>query len=245
MNDSITQIERVKRVCRLKSHWSTLGHPDDLVSVVRCVAKGMTVDAADRMVSFVATTEDLDVDDEVVIAGGVDPKSYFFTNKSVFIDHQYDIANFIGNARRVLPRPDAKSPTAWVVQVRLHKAHQYTPTIMELAADGLIGSSIGFARQEGGRPTADEVKRYSKGGREPAMIARRWEWIEQSITAMPANVSAQAIGFEDAKAIMLDELTTKGRVPRPLAVALGLPDSPKRRMFPTVGRVRAVRTLDI
>ena len=113
-----------------------------------------------------------------------------------------------------------------------------------VAADGLIGSSIGFQRIAGGKPTADEVKRYTRGGREPNMVAREWEWIELSITAMPANVDAQARGFEDAKAAMLDELVSKGRVDRALGVALGLPESRKRVVYPTTEPKRLVVVLD-
>lgn len=239
--DSITRIERVKRVARLADYWGKHGHDGEVVAVVRSHPTTIKADAGENMVSFVATTEAIDVDDEVVIAAGVKADSYFFRNKACFIDHQYDMDNFIGNARRVIPRPDAKSPRSWEVQIRLHKEHRHAPMILGLAADGLIGSSIGFARIKGGKPTDEEVKRYSAGGRQPITITREWEWIEQSIVGMPANVDARAIGYEAAKAAMLDELLTKGTIDRTLAVGLGLPDSPKRRLFPTADPEPAVR----
>ena len=242
--DSVTQIERVKRVVRLKDRFGKEMPDGAVFAVVRNRVQQVKADPGERMVSFVATTEDVDVDDEVIVAAGAKADSYFFRNKSVFIDHQYDMDHFVGNARRITPLPNAGSPTAWRVQVRLHKGHPHTPSILELAGDGLIGSSIGFSRLEGGKPTAEEVKRYTKDGRKPATISRVWEWIEQSIVAMPANVNAQAVGFEDAKAALLDDLATKGRISKGLAVSLGLPATPIRKLYPTAARKRVVVVVD-
>lgn len=230
--DAVTLIERVKRTARLSEWWRSKGHDGAIVAVVRAHPQAVKADEPERMVSIIATTETLDVDDEVVIAAGVRRDSYFFTNKACFLDHNYDMDNFVGNARRIIPRPTDKAPTSWEVQVRLHKDHRHTPMILGLAGDGLIGSSIGFARLKGGKPTQEEIRRYSKGDREPQMITREWEWIEQSFTAMPANVEARSIGYEAAKAALLDELLTKGRIDRALAVGLGLPDSPRRKLYP-------------
>lgn len=245
--DSVSKIERVKRAARLSEFWRTKGHDGEVVAVVRAPAQNVKSEPDQYRITFIATTEAVDVDDEVVIASGVKRNSYFFTNKACFIDHQYDLGSFIGNAARIIPRPGPNSPKAWEVQMRLHKDHQYTPMILSLASDGMIGSSIGFARIAGGRPTPDEVKQYTKGGREPQMITRQWEWIEQSITAMPANVEARSTGFEAAKSAMLDELVTKGTIDRCLAVALGMPESPRRKLYPVADepRRRVIRVVDM
>ncbi len=260
--DSKTKIERVKRAARLHAFWAAKGH-DGVVAVVRSRPVATKATPDERLIRIVATTDRIDVDDEVVIPGGflatakwikdnaqgvgmmpAPADSYFLENKSVFLDHEYDMDHFIGKLRRLHPMKAAGRLTGWEAVVRLHNDHPHTPTVLDLAADGLIGSSIGFQRIAGGKPTADEMKRYTRGGREPSMVAREWEWIELSITAMPANVDAQARGFEDAKAAMLDELVSKGRVDRALGVALGLPESRKRVVYPTTDPKRLVVLLD-
>lgn len=260
--DSKTRIERVKRVARLKDFWTGKGK-DGVVAVVRARPTAVKAVPEENLVQIVATTERIDVDAEVVVATGFlasakwiaqnAPKSgllpsatdsYFLENKSVFLDHQYDMDNFIGKCRRVTPISVGGRATGWYASVRLNKDHRHAATVMDLAADGLIGSSIGFQRIEGGKPTAEEVKRYSRDGREPELVARTWEWIELSFTGMPANVDAQAVGFEEAKSAMLDELVSKGRCSRALGVSLGLPESPTRRLYPVTTPRRRVIMLD-
>ena len=218
----------MKRAARLSEKY---GPRDDGAGLTVVRHKPAQVKATDDgMVRFIATTEAIDVDDEVVVAGGVDRDSYFFKNRSCFIDHQYDMANFIGKARAIIPRPTKDSPTAWEVHIRVQKTHPHAEGILSLAREGQIGSSIGFARLEGGKPTEDEVKRYTRKGREPVAVTRRWEWIEQSITALPANVEAQAIPDEAAK--MLDDAVCRGVCSRELAVRLGLPARERRTLYP-------------
>lgn len=240
LNNTIHKLERVKRAARLTEKFG--GRKDGAVlTIVRSRPNVLKVSDSDTDVRVVAMTEAIDVDDEVVIASGVRPDSYFFRNRSVFLDHTYDIDSHIGNARRFVPRPTKGSPSMWEVHVKLIKDHRHTPKIMDLCRSGDIGTSIGFARLEGGKPTEEELARYTKDGRKPLVVSRSWEWIELSFTAIPANVEAQAIGtdeMEEAKASRLDELVSKGRCPRDLAVALGLPESPKRRLYPTSERPR-------
>lgn len=254
--DSKTKIERVKRAARLHAFWAAKGH-EGVVAVVRARPVATKASPDERLIRIVATTDRIDVDDEVVVPSGflatdrwikanapgvgLRPSaadSYFLENRSVFLDHEYDMDHFIGKVRRLIPMKAGSRLVGWEASVRLHKDHPHTPTVLDLAADGLIGSSIGFQRIEGGKPTADEVKRYTRGGREPSMVARSWEWIELSFTGMPANPDAQSRGFEDAKAAMLDELVSKGRVARALGVALGLPDTPERRVYPVTEPAR-------
>lgn len=261
--DSKTQIERTKRTARLHTFWAEKGH-DGVVAVVRTRPQSVKADVGERLVQIVATTERIDVDDEVVVATGFmasadwirrnAPKaglrpgpsdSYFLENRSVFVDHQYDMGSFVGKMRGLKPIANGGRTTGWEASVRLHKDHQFTPTILEMSADGMIGSSIGFQRIESGKPTEDELKRYTRDGRKPAIISRTWEWIELSFTPMPANVDAQSVGYEDAKRAMLDDLVSKGRCPRALGVAMGLPESPTRRLYPTTEpRRRTVVILD-
>lgn len=239
-NNTIHRLERVKRAARLTEKFG--GRKDGaILTIVRARPNVLKVSDTDTDVRVVAMTEAIDVDDEVVVAGGVRPDSYFFRNRSVFLDHQYDIDSHIGNARRFVAKPTEGNPSMWEVHCKLIKDHRHTKKIMDLCREGSIGTSIGFARLAGGKPTDDEIAKYTKDGREPTVVSREWEWIELSFTAIPANVEAQAIGtdaMEEAKAAMLDDLVSKGRCPRDLAVGLGLPESPRRRLYPTTERPR-------
>ena len=239
-------IESVKQRARLEDYWQKAGGKDTEVSVIRCTRPTVKADAGERLITLVATTEHVDVDDEVIVAAGAAPDSYFFKNRSVFVDHWYDLSSFVGKVRRFIPRPNESNQTSWEVQIRLNKDHPFTPMILSLAEDGGIGSSIGFARLEGGKPTEAEVKQYTgPDGRKPEIITRRWEWIEQSITAMPANVHAQSVGFDAAKSQMLDSYLTKGAISREFAVLLGLPEKKKRVLYPTVTSPKVVHVIDM
>lgn len=241
--DAVTKIERVKRTERLAGKFG-----EHLNGGTACIirARPDAMKASDDgMLVFVATTEALDVDDEVVIAGGVEKDSYFFRNRSCFIDHQYDMDHAIGTLRNRQAIPTASKPSGWKVGIRLNMEHRHAPMILRLAREGSIGSSIGFASIKSGNPTEDETKRYSRGDRSPRRIHRQWEWIEQSITAIPANVDAQAIGFENAKQARLDELVTRGGCPRDLAVSLGMADTPTRRKFAVADTEQARKRLMI
>lgn len=258
MLNTIHKLERVKRAARLTEKF---GDRNDgaVLTVVRARPNVLKVSDTDTDVRWVATTDGIDVDDEVVVPSGlmvskewlhkhapqvkdITPSSrdsYFLNNRACFLDHQYSYEDCIGHMRRVTPKAVLGETVAWIVSVKLRADHKHTKGVMDMAREGLIGASIGFARLEGGRPTEEELAKYSKDGREPTVVSRSWEWIETSATFIPANVEAQAIGtdaMEDAKAAMLDEMVSKGRCPRDLAVSLGLPESPRRRLYPTTER---------
>jgi hypothetical protein len=228
--DTLTKHATLERRARLKK---ALGREGDsrpyLTSLERRATKALP-DAG--IVQFVAMTEAVDMDDDVVLAGGVDRDSYFFTNKSVFVDHAYDLSNLIGKARRIIPRPSLDGVKQWDVHVRLLKDHPHSASILELAEEGLIGSSIGFAAKEFGPPSEKELAAYTSGPKSPRRIVRSWEWLEQSITAIPANVEAQAIGHEAAKHLLLEGLVSDGRISRDLAGSLGAPEMTERSLWP-------------
>ena len=209
---------------------------DARIIVVRNRVKGITLDDSDPdhgpMVEVIANTDRVDLDDEVIVPSGAVASSYFFKNRSVFVDHEYAYERAVGKARYFNPYPSKADHRQWRVGIR-HRPKGENPLsddIRELALRGEIGTSIGFAEIDGGPPTEDEAKVYTKHGRAPKRVTRAWEWLELSYTFMPSNADAQALGVsgvEDAKCAALDDYATKGIISVATAKSLGLPTRTK------------------
>jgi hypothetical protein len=232
--DAKAKLEKVERVARLRTKFAPMMGDDAPLSVAGGRARVLKADPIQNLVVFTATTDDIDEDDEVVIPGGAKAGSYFFKNRSVFVDHRYDFDYFVGKMRYAELRPTKANATHWEVGVRLREGSPYSRDIMALAEEDGVGCSIGFERVESGKPTPAEKSRYSKGGRVPDRITREWDWVELSVTAIPMNPVAQSVGTSDARSTMLDRMLTAGKLSRAGAVAFGLPESPKRKMYPIV-----------
>lgn len=202
----------------------------DPIGVRGSFGKDAVVDTenGNRDLILVATTDDIDLDDEVVVPGGADT-SYFFQNRSIFVDHQYDVTRCVGKLRKAIAYPSASNHRAWKVRVSVANT-EIGDDVLEIARVGGIGSSIGFKPIDMGPPTEAESVKYAKGDAVPGSIVRTWKWLELSITAMPCNVACQGggVALDDSKAGLLDELVTKGAIRRATAAAFGLPDAPKR-----------------
>jgi hypothetical protein len=80
---------------------------------------------------------------EVVVPDGAKADSYFFKNKSVFVDHRYDFDYFVGKMKYTNLRPTKANPTYWEVGVRLRAGSPYAADILSLAEEDGIGCSIG------------------------------------------------------------------------------------------------------
>jgi hypothetical protein len=188
---------------------------------------------ANRDVVFTANTDDIDLDSEVVIPGGAD-RTHIEKNAQAFADHCYDLTCNVGAIRKTW-----LAGNRWMQRVFVYDR----PGIKELCADilylarlGKIGASIGFVALDYGPPSREELETFTKGGRKPESVVRKWLWLETSFTAMPCNVACQVAGggglLIDERIADLDQLVTKNAIRRASAVALGLPESPQRRYHP-------------
>lgn len=188
----------------------------------------------DRNLVLVATTDDIDLDNEVVVPAGLRGEGYFFRNRKIFVDHRYDLGSAVGKLRSAVPFPSPKNQRGWRIRVHIAKG-PLGDDVLTVAREIGIGASIGFTPIDYGKPTADEVKRYGRDGKTPKSIVRSAEWLETSVTAMPCNVACQgwAAVTDDRKAAELDALVVKGRIARASAVALGLPATPVRKFHGT------------
>lgn len=148
-----------------------------------------------RDVHVVATTDDLDLDREVVIPSGADD-SYFRENRTIFRDHQYTTHDDIGEARPGWPRKimSAGKHIGWEVRFRIDKGEE-EDRILEKFRTRRYGVSIGFEPIDYGPPTEEELKQYPNA----RTIIRKWRWIELSVTPLPCNVNARGSAVESEK----------------------------------------------
>ena len=230
---------------RLKQH---PGITDDaVVGVVSSFGKDAEIDARDnrtRDIVATLTTTDIDLDNEILVAKGAN-HDYLRENGVMFADHNYSLQDYVGDIRAVTPiyGADKENPRGW--RVRFHVCDTLAGESVQKIVEhrGKIGISIGFVAEDYGPPTNDELKHYTQNGRAPASIVRRFRSFEGSATLLPCNVKCQAVSAEGAKAIFktgqvqdellhdVDDLVSKGVITREGAYLLGMPITPKRKVF--------------
>jgi hypothetical protein len=211
----------VDRVRRMQAKYGLGQHVGLLAFNIK--ADSLDEDNGNRDVTFVATTDDIDLDGEVVLPSGGD-WSHYERNRANFVDHKYDVSHHVGTLRHIRPYPSQKSPRGWVNRSTLFKGlrNPLADDLLTMIRQGGIGVSIGFESVDGSPPRATDPEPYQKA----RFIHRRWRGIEVSYTAMPCNVSARTVdqvSVDDSKLAMLDELVTKNRITLASAVAFGMP----------------------
>lgn len=188
----------------------------DVVGAFSSIAREQRTDVKSRDIVVVATTNDIDLDREVVVPSGANTE-YFSNNGSVFVDHCYSLPFCIGKLRN---KPKAITDSSGVVCGWLCRFHVYDGAKNPLADDvwtmanqGGISVSIGFRATDFGDTSPSEKIMYSKGGVSPRSIVRKWDWLELSVTQFPCNVMARQIGIEteddDEVPIMTDSVKSR------------------------------------
>ena len=202
-------------------------------------------DNGNRDIIVVANTDDIDLENEVVVPSGAS-MDYFASNGKVFVDHDYSFGSAVGAVRKngIVAFPSLSDQRGWKVRVGMLslKGNPVPDDILTIAKEVGIGVSIGFEATDYGPPTDEEEKRYTGKGGPPKSVVRSWKWIELSFTAMPCNVAcqSQAVVVDDSRAASLEGLVTKGLIQRQSARAMGLPE---RKMHAVAETPRAKRTL--
>lgn len=153
----------------------------------------------------IATTDDVDCDDEVVMPEGLDWGT-FNRYKTVYLDHYYGTENACATRRWV-----KRTGNGWLLRARMLKTCEETPKLLELAREQALGMSIGFVPTDRGTPSPEERKRYPKAN----SIVRKAMVFEVSLTSMPCNLACQttAVYVDDSKAAKLADMATKGLIP--------------------------------
>ncbi len=165
----------------------------------------------------VATTDDLDLDGEVVLPDGAD-WSYFEKNRVVFLDHSYGSSQAVATLRNI-----KRQGNGWVCRATLlnDPQNENVRIVKTLAEAGVLGMSIGFTVTDAGQPTPMEQKAYPGAD----YIIRKWNAVEVSYTAMPCNVAcrtqAMIYGGDEKRASVVG-LLTKSKTPAALMESMGL-----------------------
>jgi hypothetical protein len=186
-------------------------------------SKSAKIDADGRTLEVIATTNDIDLDDEVVLPGGADP-SYFAKNGKLFVDHQYRTQDVVGTLRALTPFSRVGGGAGWKMRAYMIPGLPMADAVLAIAEAGGIGWSIGFEAIDYGKPTVEEAKSYKQGDKAPLSIIRKWRWLETSATPFPCNVACQTMNMvqDESKMALLDELVTKSKITREAAEAFGL-----------------------
>jgi hypothetical protein len=141
-----------------------------------------------------ATTEDVDLEGEVILADGIDVDSYFRKNGAIFADHEYDAMNAVGKLRDI-----ERVPGGLILTTVLCGKKGMNPVrdwVEVLAREYQIGYSVLCLRKDSGRPTADEARRFPGAKR----VTRTSTLVEVSYTALPMNGAAQAWWYNPTNA---------------------------------------------
>lgn len=170
---------------RIKAHNPWLRKDADVRVIEGKAPAELKVTGDRREIIVVANTARIDADDEIVVPEG-GRLGYFGENRSVFFDHHYDDANFVGKVRTGYPKlEDGK----WLVRFAVRRSPRGDQLIRDFEDFG-VSVSIGFDALEVGPPTDEEIERYGNG-RKFRSIVRAWEWAELSVTWMPCNPEAR------------------------------------------------------
>lgn len=209
------------RIKRMFEHHDTLELKTGTVGLIGVPSSKSSVGDAKnpRDIIVTATTDDVDMDDEVVLPGGADME-YYSKNRANFLDHLYDFGKHVASMRSIKMADDRRS---WINRSVVFDGLKspYADDLLAIATQVGIGASIGFEALEGGPPMESDPIRYKKA----RYVVRRWRMVELSFTAMPCNVSCRTMqetgGYDEGKMAALDEMVTKSQIKLKSAVAVG------------------------
>lgn len=218
---------------RIKAYAKSISVPEGALGV-RSVVQTM-VRAKDGATGVdyygIANTDDVDLEQEVVLPGGADLK-YIQANRKMFADHRYGSDDVVGKIRAFIPVRDGSGrQTAWRVRFHLASTEAGQTAAKIIDELGGIGLSVGFIGEEMGPVTPEEKAIYGKG--QPiSRIVRRWNWFELSTTCMPCNKSCQTdqVTRDEKHAAEVEKLVSRGLISRVGAQKLGLPIEAERKI---------------
>jgi hypothetical protein len=154
-----------------------------------------------------ATTDDVDCEDEVIVADGLDWK-VFETYRTIYCEHEYGIRNAVATLRSVTRVRGVRN--GWLMRARLMSTTLFEDAarVLELAQNGALGFSVGVVPMDRGAPSPDEKRLYPKAN----SIIRKAQVFEVSATAMPCNLACGGVRVmaDEAKFAKLSNLVTKG-----------------------------------
>jgi HK97 family phage prohead protease len=150
----------------------------------------------------------VDMDDEVVLPGGLDTSYFPERIRAVYVNHDYDKIP-VGSCTDLQTREQGRSMFA---QTYIAPGPVGDDLLTAIEAGAMGGYSVGFKMLDFGPPTREEIAKYGPH----KIIMRRGQLIEYSFVAMPCCPDA------------LINLVGKGYIRRENAVRFGMPDTAKR-----------------
>lgn len=161
-------------------------HPGEgEVAAKRATIKSPTVDWDNRLVQGIITTENIDLDGEVVVQSGIDTAYFLGADaesgvRTVYLDHNY--SRPIGTCRNLKMTKDGMYASTYISKTALGEE------VLTLIDEGIIrGQSIGYRRMDSSDPDHAEAQKYGMGC---DRVTRKSQLLEYSMTSMPCNPDA-------------------------------------------------------
>lgn len=152
-----------------------------------------TIKTQERLVSGWVTTEEVDMDGEVMIAKGAQTDRYIDRIRSVNFNHKSDMP--VGRCDDFAIHP---GKGIWV-RTYVTKT-PFGDDIMTMLTEGVVSAhSIEFKYIQGGygAPTTAEKSIF---GDQCGSVQRKWEWLAYCFTHMPCNPGALVQGVKSLRA---------------------------------------------
>lgn len=155
------------------------------VAIKRAAIKTPTVDWDNRLVQGIISTENVDLDGEVVVQSGIDTTYFLGADaesgvRTVYWDHDY--SRPIGTCRNLKLTRDGLYASTYISKTALGEE------VLTLIDEGIVrGQSIGYRRLDSSDPDHAEVQKY---GHNCGRVTRKAMLLEFSMTPMPCNPDA-------------------------------------------------------
>ena len=199
---STDNLSRVELIRSNPAH-KPLGEQVSKAGVFEAAITSPSVDRANRLVSGMLTTGDVDSEGDIIMPEGVDLDSYYPGKvKAVYWNHDYRQLP-VGTCRRLVRKGNGLWQQTYICP------SAFCDELLTCIEAGCVAHmSIGFIPTETGDPTPEQLAMFPECNR----VIRKCMALEGSLVAMPANAAAK-----------LDELLSKGMVTRVSAIKMGLP----------------------
>ena len=201
--------------------------PEDSQVFVLSSPTSNAVSERARTIEWIATTDDVDCDGDVVVPSGGDlgENSYWRrNNRRVFMDHDYTVDHHIGVGRSENPYPSVTHQRGWKITAAIFKGmrSRYADDVWAIALQAGIPCSSAFLVRKIRPPNAGDPAWYKSA----KQIISAWEMVELSATASPCNVSCDGRVLrlaEDTKRLgVIDDVLSKSANGKALARMLGI-----------------------
>lgn len=137
----------------------------------------------------IISNSSLDREGEVMLASGVDYKTFLKTGGTIFFNHSYDMP--VGKTTRIWKtNGNIKAEVKMAERPDNYQGDYFPEYLTSLIEQDIVkGMSVGFIIKDGGTrlPSKKDIKDYGKGVKR---IITQWELLEFSIAPLQSNTEA-------------------------------------------------------